>query len=205
MLVLFRLTVFAISQQPEKVIYNRKQYKLTSFPLESYFDKNPEKRPIREVVSNDLDRGYIATFEIIDRELYLTNIETQFQDTMSKDKIEIKLKSVMNDLFPNLQKVKITWYKGLLVLTHGNLVYYSNTAMYENYIILEIDNGDLMKSKEFDYKEYVKFEDQQYQEFIKTDEYKKIKADKEKGGPAPFFDIFIRNKVMFYTTKILVE
>lgn len=71
------LKVFATAQFPDKINYNGKEYNLNSNPLEVYFEKNPNKRPKSEVRSSALWRGYVATFEIIDNQLFLKDIEIQ--------------------------------------------------------------------------------------------------------------------------------
>lgn len=201
--------VFATAQYPDKIIYNGKEFKLHSNPLETYFEKNPDKRPKGGIMSTALWRGYVATFEVKDNQLFLKDIEIQYHDTTSKESYPYKWRSVINEVFPNNEKIKIDWLTGLLVIPHGKLVNYVHMgygSTYKNYILLEIDKGDLKKEKYFKYKEYEMFKERQFQVFKQTDEYKKIKADLQKDGSSDeFIDSFLRSFVTEYTSKILTE
>lgn len=203
------LNVFATAQYPDKIIYNGKKYNLHNNPLEAYFEKNPDKRPKGGIISTALWRGYVATFEVKDNQLFLKDIEIEYQDTTSKESYNFKWRSVINEVFPDQKNIKIDWLTGLLIIPHGKLVNYVHMgygSTYENYILLEIDKGNLKKEKRFTYKDYEKFKEKQFQAFKRTDEYKKIKADLQKYGTSDeFIDSFLRSFVIVYTSKILTE
>jgi hypothetical protein len=203
------LNVFATAQYPDKIIYNGKEYSLQSNPLEAYFEKNPDKRPQGGIMSTALWRGYIATFEVKDNQLFLKDIEIQYQDTTSKESYNYKWKSVINEVFPNQKEIKIEWLTGLLVIPHGKLVNYVHMgygSTYKNYILLEFDKGDLKKELNYKYKEYEKFKEIQFQAFKQTEEYKKIKTDLQKDGSTDeFIDSFLKSFVTEYTSKILTD
>jgi hypothetical protein len=166
------LNVFATAQYPDKIIYNGKEYSLHSNPLEVYFEKYPHKRPQDGIMSSALWRGYVATFEVKDNQLFLKDIEIEYRDTSSKESYPYKWRSVMKEVFPDQKDVKIDWLTGLLVIPHGKLVNYVHMgygSTYKNYILLEVDKGDLKKEKQFKYKEYEKFKERQFQKFKKTD------------------------------------
>jgi len=201
--------VFATAQFPDKIIYNGKEYALNSNPLEDYFEKNPDKRPKGGIMSTALWRGYVATFQILDGQVYLKDIEIEVRDSTSKGRFKTNWKSVINDVFPNQAQVKVDWLTGLLVIPHGKLVNYVHMgygSTYEKYILLEIDKGDLIKEKRFKYKDYEKFKDRQFEVFKQTEEYKKLKMDLKKDGmPDEFIDSFLRSFITNYTTKILAD
>lgn len=203
------LNVFATAQCPDKIIYNGKEYSLHSNPLEAYFEKNPNKRPKSGIMSTALWRGYVATFEVKDNQIFLKDIEIKYQDTTSKESYNYKWRSVKNEVFPDQKDIKIDWLTGLLVIPNGELVNYVHMgygSTSKNYILLEIDKGDLKQEKRFKYKEYEKFKEKQFQAFKQTDEYKKIKADMQKDGSSDeFVDSFLRSFVTEYTSKILTE
>jgi len=174
------INVFATAQYPDKIIYNEKEYALNSNPLEDYFETNPDKRPKGGIMSTGLWRGYVATFEIIDSQLYLKDIEIKVRDSTSKESYKTRWKSVIKEVFPNQTQIKVDWLTGLLVIPHGKLVNYVHMgygSTYEKYILLEIDKGDLQREKNFKYKEYEKFKEKQFEAFKQTDEYKKLKED----------------------------
>jgi len=204
------LTVFGTAQYPDKIIYNGKEYDLHSNPMESYFEKYPDKRPQGGVMSTALWRGYVATFEIKDNQLYLKDIEIEISTKDEKGNYKYSWKSVLNEVFSNQELIKIDWMTGLLVLPEGEIVNYVHMgygSTYEKYTLLEVDCGDLKKVKQFGYKEYEKFKEKQFKAFKKTDEYKKIVAELKKDGDYndKFIDSFLRSFVIGYTSKILVK
>jgi hypothetical protein len=204
--ILTNLTVFGTEQIPDKIIYNGKEYKLGNNPLESYFEKYPDKRP--GAGSTALWRGYVATFEIKDNQLYLKDIEIQIWDTVDKHKTTMK--SVLNELFPNQDLIKMDWMTGLLLIPYGEIVSYGYLGnAFEHYIVLEIDKGELKKEKQFDYREYLEFTEKQILAIKETEEYEKIKETISQKWNKNYededIDAFLRGDIIGYSSKILVE
>jgi hypothetical protein len=201
--------IFATAQAPDKIIYNGKEYKLHTNPMDAYFLKFPDKKPNTGIISSGLWRGYIATFEIADNALYLKDIE-KLQKVEGAEKFETEMKSFFSDIVPAGKKLKVDWFTGILVLPYGKVVNYIHmgyASTYENYILLEIESGDFKKSKEFNAQEYAKFKERQYAAFRKTAEYTNLveKMKKEKKYTDEFVDTFIKNWVVEYSSKILVD
>lgn len=203
------VNALATAQYPDKLFYNGKEYALYSNPLETYFDKHPDKRPKGGMMSTALWRGYIATFEILDSQLYVKDIVIEVYDTTGEVKYKTKWKSVIDEVFPGQEKLKVDWLTGLLVIPYGKLKKYVHMgygSTYEKYILLEIDKGDLKKGKKYNYKEYELFKDRQFEAFKQTEEYQKLKTDLKKDGSTDaFIDSFLRSYVTNYTTKILED
>jgi len=168
--------VFGTEQIPDKLIYKGKEYELQTNPMESYFKKYPDKRP-KGAISSACWRGYVATFEIKNNQLYLKDIEVEFWN-----KGKINSKSVLNKLFPKQEMIKIDWFTGLLIIPYGEIVdqaYLSLDygSLYEHYILLEIENGNLNREKQFEHQEYEEFKDKKFQAYKETEEYKKTKEE----------------------------
>ena len=203
------LTTFATAQYPDKIFYDGKEYSLHTNPLESYFEKNPDKRPKGGIMSSALWRGYVATFEMRDSQLFVKDIQVQYWDTTDKNNYDTKWKTVMTEVFPEKKNVKVDWLSGLLVLPYGKLVNYVHMgygSTYENYFLLEIDKGNFIKSKQFDYKNYEIFKDKQFLAYKKTEAYKETKATLKKDGSTDeFIDSFLRSFVTEYTSRILAN
>jgi len=163
--------LFATAQEPDKIIYKGKIYRLLSNPLEVYFKKNPDKRPQGEAMSTALGRGYIATFEVRENQLFLKDIEIEYLDTTSKGRSNYKWRSVLKEVFPNQKDVKIDWFTGLLVIPHGKIINYVHMgygSTYKKYTLLEINKGDLKKEKRLNHKQYEKYKERQFQAFRQT-------------------------------------
>lgn len=176
------------AQYPDRIIYKGKECDLHSNPLESYFDKYPDKRPQSETDSNALWRGYIATFEIKDNQLYIRDIKIEIISngsvlkllkwlwkllknrqfylpinnfrTLPKNKrknYQSGWKSVIDEVFPNQELIKVDWETDTLVLPSGELVNYVHmgyASTYEYYTLLEIENGDLKSEKHIRHEEF---------------------------------------------------
>lgn len=206
---LFVTKAFGTAQDPDKIWYEGKLYSMQTNPMEPYFAKNPGKLPRSGIVSSGLWRGYIATFEIANGGLFLRDIAIMAENPEKQH--DYIMKSVIGEVVPAGQRLKIDWYNGLLVLPHGKLVNYVHMgygSTFENYLLLEIAAGDLKRSKSFDHKQYEAFKDRQFAEFKKTDDYKKLVKDLIKDGgnsDQKGADSFIRTYVTNYTAKILVD
>jgi hypothetical protein len=202
---------FATAQYPDKIFYNGKEYLLHTNPLEKYFNQFPEKRPKNGLVSTALWRGYVATFEIKDGGLFLKDIEILVRKKNSDEKsFETEWKSVLSEVFPDKEKLKLDWFTGLLVLPHGKLVQYVHmgyASTYENYILLEISDGEFKRALEFDHKKYTAFKERQFEAFKKTDEYRKLfeEMSKDKSSSPAMIESFLKNFVIDYSSKILVD
>lgn len=208
--LVFVTQAFATAQYPDKIYFEGQLYDLQSNPMEPYFAKNPDKKPKSGIISSALWRGYIATFEVVDGGFYLRDIEIKGENP--KREHDYIFKSVIEEVVPKGQKLKIDWFNGLLVLPYGKLVNYVHMgygSTFENYFLLEIIAGDFKQSKRFDFKEYEAFKDRQFSEFKKTEDYKKLVKQMKSDGAGDWdekaTDSFIRSFVTNYTSKILVN
>ena len=196
--------LFGTAQTSDILIYNGKKYELYCNPLEKYFKKYPNKHPNNligendvRIESSDLWRGYVATFEIIENQLYLKDIEIEsVSDTSDIINSEIIWKSVLNKVFTNQELVKVDWMTGLLIIPDGEIVNYVHmgyVSTFERYIILEIDEGNLKRETRLEHEEYDEFREKQFIAFKKTDDYKKKKAKmQENGYDVEFIDSFLQ-------------
>ena len=196
--------LFATAQYPDKIIYNNKEYSLLTNPLEKFFDKNEDKVPKGGVISSALWRGYIATFEIVDNQLYVKDIQIQIEKND-----DYEWKSVINEVFPDISERKLDWFSGLLTLPFGKIINYVHMgygSTYENYNLIEIANGKSINFKSFNYKEYENFKNKQFELYKKSTEYKTRKRDlKVEGWKEKDIDSFLRSFVIQYTEKLLLE
>lgn len=147
----------------DKLIYNGQEYELNNYYLESYFEKNPDKRP--EFQTTALWRGYVATFEIKDNQLCVIDIEKEAGDENDR----FTMKSIFNEIFPDSQKVKVDWFSGIFLGGYSQEPH--NFFEYKNYCLFEIKDGNIIKNREFDKKEYNKFEKQQAKAFEESAMY----------------------------------
>ncbi len=203
------IKTYGTAQAADIIIFNGKEYFLFTNPLEKYFEEHPDKRPKRGNFLTALMRGYIATFEFKDNELILKDIEIYISDSLRENEPESEWVSVLDEVFPNQEVLKIDWWTGLLVLPFGEVINCATMgygSTYENYILIEINSGNLIKSLEMNYIEYEIFKEKQFEEFKKTDKYKEIfEKLKKYDYPNEEIDDFIKLFESDYLTKILTE
>ncbi|MCL2800978.1 MAG: hypothetical protein FWD28_04390 [Treponema sp.] len=144
--------IFATVQRPDNIIYNGTEYYIDNYLMEEYFEKYPWKRPVGEWMSTGLWRGYVATYEIIDNELWLVDIKILDGLYEIDGAWDHKLVSVFNKYFIGGNKIKLNWFNGLIGLYKSS---YSNENEY--YKLIEIIKGDVVKEFELNNKQYFKF------------------------------------------------
>ena len=158
--------VFGTAQIPDILIYKGDTLSLYSCPLNSY--PNQDLINPKELFDGygcfytACWRNYIATWEIIDDELYLTKIRnacfpTDLKNVSVSYKSEIKLDSIGSEyadlkrLFPRQfsnGKVKADWVNEKLYSPQGNLLFYLHDgfqSIYETELEFTLKNGKLIE------------------------------------------------------------
>ncbi len=202
------VNTYATAQIPDKIIYNGKTYSLHNNPMENYFEKNPDKKPKSGLISSALWRGYVATFEVAGKEILLNDIQIEESVDDGDDSFQTRWTSVLNDVVPKGQKLKIDWLNGILVLPYGEVVNYVHmgyASTYENYILLEVKEGSVGRSRELTNKEYEEFRERQFKAFKKTQEYKDLLAKMKNDGrdDEKFNEEFIKIFIISYLSEFL--
>lgn len=196
------------AQIPDKIYYQGKEFALYTTPLESYFTKNPGKRPKHGIPTTALRRGYVATFEFVDNQLVLKDIEVQ--EYAQRENVRFVWRSVINEVFPDGPGVKMDWFSGLLVLPYGTSLKHLPMrygSEYDHYFILEVNAGNFVRAKNFTSKQYTIFKEKQFGEFKRTMEYQAAVAEinKDKDFSKKFVDDIIKKYIIDYSGKILVD
>lgn len=203
------------AQKPDVLIYKGKQYALNSNPLEYYFNNYPDKRPKSEIISSNLWRGYIATFEYIEDVLYVVDIQVNAtspdwdgNDLLTYDTV---LKSVFKEVFPGKTRIKVDWYSGILVVPYGklkNYVHMGYASTYSKYLLFATENGNLNEVRNYRHKKFLDFKQKQFEKFKQTDEFKKLFEELKKSEYYQNDDelnSFIASYITNYTTKFLTK
>ncbi|WP_060522437.1 hypothetical protein [Nonlabens sp. MIC269] len=185
-------------QYPDKIKYLGIQYSLNeeTNPFEEYFDKNPDKRP--ESYTTALWRGYIGYFEIIEQQLFLTDItrpNPKYELTEDK-KTQI---SFFKEIARSQDKFKVEWYNDILVFSKDEY-----TKNGRDYFLLEIKKGILTKSKNLTYNELTELKERLLIEFQKTDDYN-IRFKSLKNSFPDKDDVFIRNYIKNHILEYITE
>jgi len=181
----FEYSAHSTGQISDVLVYNNKNYALNCNPLEQYFKAHPNKKPRSGIISSALWRGYQATFEIKDSLLLVKDIEIEYSLKGTDGNDSSAWKSVLSEVFPDSLDRFCTFYSGLLILPEGELISYVHmgyASLFENYILIRINQGVFQRSKIFSAYEYKKFKKRQFEAYKQTNEYKEELARLTKDG-----------------------
>jgi hypothetical protein len=173
--------------------------------LEDYFISNPEKKPVTDCYSTGLEREYIATFEIIENQIFLKDITILVKEQGSEDCKLTTWKSVIHEIFPDLEKVSADWFTGVIVLPY-NLVSQTEmvySSIYERYSIFEIVEGKITQENELNFEQYSLFKEKQFQSFKDSGEYEKMSEKLVKSWGPEFTEKYLREYAIWYVKKIV--
>ncbi len=148
--LLFAMTgrLIGTVQIPDILIYQGERLSLRVNPLASFYSKanpRPKNYFYNPSISSACWRGYVATWEIVDDHLYLTEIR----------ECHGKRTAPLEKFFPKLYKnrrVAATWYTGLLKCPRGGLVKYEHMSYRserERELQIEIYKGAVSFIKEY--------------------------------------------------------
>lgn len=159
-LLLIPFFAWSTAQRPDRLLYKGKPRALLCNPLEAFFALYPDKRPKVKATSTALWRGYIASFELKKKQLYLIDVAIEvYQDKSYQEK------SVMQDIFPGKDTIKADWYSGFLIIPDGKLKKYIHmgyASLYKRYLIIKIDKGLLIDKKRLSTEEFLDFQKKGY-------------------------------------------
>jgi hypothetical protein len=156
----------------DRFIFSGEVYYLNQEILEGYFKEYPERKPKSQRRCTALWRGYIATFEIRENQLFVEKLEI-IGDSLS----DLKL---VKDLFPNNNKFE--WYSGLIRIDKctGKRDDEKEEPIFE---YLEIYKGNLIQKRRMNSEELQIFKKSQFEYFKTTEEYSKVYLSLKKKHP----------------------
>ncbi len=147
LLVICSVSVFATGQQADLIVYQNEERPLFSNPLEGYY-ANGRARPRYMIgpltMSSGNWRGYVATWQIDDGQLYLKKIDSWLCNGSTKESCApVKL----TQLFPGKVRdgrVRADWFSGELRIPDGKRLQYVHMgygSTFERDIIFTVKRG----------------------------------------------------------------
>lgn len=155
-------------QIQDKLIYNNEEHYLDDELLEFRIRENPKLAPKSAGGFTACWRGYIATYEIIDFELFLSDVNLIHTEEGNEKDI------FLDGLFEDRNNLKLKWLNCLIILYKNKIQGSFNMPelnIYNEYEILEIKNGNLNDFKILNFEDYEKFKEEQYEYFIISEDY----------------------------------
>jgi hypothetical protein len=137
-------------QLPDKIRVHGAWMNLYSNPLEQYWTATKKTRP--PFYSHiDCKRGYVASWEIKDNQLFLSDIVGSFEKRIFFFIKKSKTCS-LKWLFPKLSQkhtlVKANWFSGKLRIPIGKMLFYEHNgydSRFEKDQIITVEHGDILK------------------------------------------------------------
>jgi len=186
------------TQIPDRLLYNGETYYLNEELLERYFRTFPEKKPEIEISMTALWRGYVATFEIKDGELFVAEMNVMADMDWGKD-------SILDLVFPGTKKFE--WFSGLIRIDdHRGAFDAEGQGM--TFEFLEIRDGNLLQKRVMDYDQLQQFKSDQFEYFKMTEAYEKVFAMWKQNNPGisdERVDELIAENIIFYTREVYAE
>lgn len=162
---------YGTAQAPDYLIYQGDTMMLFACPLDYYPDQiliKPERLfGGSGCFSTGWWRGYIATWELIDNELFLIEVKNTCYPSKMENTVAsysfgtdagntgskyADLKSLFGEKYKN-GKVKADWFSGELIIPKGKLLYEINDAflsIYEKEPVFRVEKGNLTGFQECD-------------------------------------------------------
>ncbi|MCY3413224.1 MAG: hypothetical protein INQ03_16410 [Candidatus Heimdallarchaeota archaeon] len=121
-------------QEPEILCENEKQYQMLNYPLNEYFLIHGA--PPLKFQKTSLRRGYIGTWRIQDKKLWLEDIKGNLEND-TKFKIE--------EFFGKEPPIHANWFNGPIYLELGKLIRVQGSfnPIYEQREKINIKNGSI--------------------------------------------------------------
>ena len=125
------------AQMHEIIFYEGEEYGMASEPLKPYL-KSLKNRPLIEPVSTDCWRGYLGTWEVRGKRLYLVNLQVSTGGEEEQG---------MDYIFKGQKEIFAGWFSGRIIIPHGKLLKYIHmgyASIYEKELYLDFENGILL-------------------------------------------------------------
>lgn len=158
----------------DKLIYEGETYDINQEILERYFRAFPEKKPEVKGILTSLWRGYVATFEIQEKQLFVKKFEMLAPPDLHFEERELD--------FLGMPGNKFSWYSGLIRIDDYKGIWNREEAD-ATFEYLEIYKGDLLRKRVMNYDELQAFKEKQYAYFKTTLFYEQAKAAIRKSNP----------------------
>ena len=142
------------AQLPDTIIIEKEKMGLYTNPLEQYWIRLEKKRP-PFCPLDSCQRGYVATWEIKDKQLFLKDIDGNFvKKSLLFGKRLVRYSMKMLFSRSASRRVKASWFSGKLRVPRGHMTAYDHreyNSRFEKEMIITVDRGNVVKMVTLDY------------------------------------------------------
>ena len=141
------------AQLPDSIILHGEKLDLYSNPLEKYWQTRNKKRPDFHITPI-CKRGYIATWEILDKHLILRNIDGNVDKRFLlfwRKTVRFTLKMLFSKA--GIGGVKANWFSGKIRVPLGKRMLYVHNeydSRFEKEMVITIDKGAVVRTVTLD-------------------------------------------------------
>ena len=141
-------------QIPDRIMNEGLWMDLYSNPLEQYWTKLGIRRPKFSFLPN-CKRGYVAQWELTNRQLFLCDIQGNYERRTLFHGTRIARCS-LHGLFPKspIIPIKAFWFSGKLRVPTGKMTLYGENGFdsrFESELIITVNAGDILKIVSMDF------------------------------------------------------
>ncbi len=144
MVFVLTINVYGTAQKPDILIYENDTLNIFTNPLSDSSSKICKDASFcqKRCRSTNCWRGYVATYKIINKKLYLMNLSD-----CCDGKLKVDLSIAFQDKYDK-NGVFISWFNDTIYAPRGEVIYYSHMGyetVYQKEIRLILNNGVLVK------------------------------------------------------------
>lgn len=148
------------AELPDKIRVNGEWMDLYSNPLEQYWGATKKTRPAF-YPHTDCKRGYVASWEIKENQLFLSDIVGSFEKRIfffAKKSKPFSLKWLFPVLAQKHKLVKANWFSGKLRIPIEKMLFYEHNgydSRFEKEKIITVEHGEICKEVIIDHVQHV--------------------------------------------------
>lgn len=164
-------SIMGTAQFADRIMFEGSEYALFSEPLEAYFAQHgrPQWLQSKGIQSTACWRGYIASWELRNDSLFLSNVSKEYP--VAPDSRETEWRDIsMTDLIPGATyPLFASWFSGILRLPQGKCMHYVHlgyASRYERDIVIAVDSGHVTARGMVDNKYADKFQSDADREWV---------------------------------------
>lgn len=140
----------AAAQIPERIRFDGMEEQLMATPLEYFWSEvNPKPEALSQT-SLSCWRGYVGTWEIIDKRLYLLKLDRHEIRPKDDTFVEQTVPVPFEPLFGREGPVPAEWFSGVLRVARGDVVVQVNAgyaSVYQEDVFFVVDHGTIVSER----------------------------------------------------------